>query len=219
MAKRRRKKHYGPLVAVGLGMLVVAAGLITLLRTFLNTAPAPPKQIVEQIHIIRPPPPPPPPPNQPPPPPPPEQKVELPQPKAPPAPKPSDEPPPAAQLGLDTTGAAGSDAFGLVARQGGRDLLAGSGGNVYAWYAGILKSDLLNLLQDDPDLRKGIYTARIRLWLRNDGTVEKIRLAQSTGNRARDKELEKKLAEYTRSSHAPPADTPQPITIQIATHS
>lgn len=217
MAARRKKKRYLPVVVVGLCVITVGAGVYTLLRAFLNEPLGPPKQAIEQIHIIRQPPPPPP--NQPPPPPPPpEQKIDIPQPKAPPAPTTADQPPPSAQLGLDTTGNAGSDAFGLLARQGGRDLLAGSGGNVYAWYAGVLKGDILNLLQDDPALRKGVYTASFRLWLRNDGTVTRIRLARSTGSQARDKELEKKLAEFTRSSQAPPAGTPEPITIRIVTH-
>ena len=84
-----------------------------------------------------------PPETEPPPPPPPEEKVDLAEPE--PEPQPSNDPPPGEQLGLDAEGAAGADGFGLAARPGGRDLLA-SGGSAYAWYAGLLKSEILDRL-------------------------------------------------------------------------
>lgn len=213
-ARKKKKKRYLPLVAVGGSVVLVGAGAFALMRSFLNSNPGPPKVVVQEIHLIRPPPPPPDVP--PPPPPPPEEKVNVPEPQKQPDPTPSDEPPPSNQLGLDASGSAGSDAFGLMARPGGRDLLA-SGGSAYAWYAGVLKGDILNLLQDDPEIRRGAYSVSVKLWLRGDGTVERFRLAQSTGSRDRDKELERKLSQLTRISQAPPADTPEPITVEIVT--
>jgi outer membrane biosynthesis protein TonB len=51
--------------------------------------------------------------------------------------------------------------------------------------------------------------------LRQDGTVERARLAQSTGDPTRDKAIEAFLSRLTRISQPPPAGTPQPISIHI----
>jgi len=214
---RKKKNRYLPVVIVGVCVSVVGVGAFALVRSFLNSAPGQPKMVVQEIHLIRPPPPPPD--LPPPPPPPPEEKVSVPEPEKQPNPTPDNQPPPGAHLGLDAAGGAGSDAFGLYGNQGGRDLIGGAGGSVYVWYAGILKNDILSLLQDDPAIRKGSYAVSVKLWLRGDGTVERFRLAESTGDQLRDKELEKKLAELTRISQAPPADTPEPITVEITTRS
>ncbi len=217
MAPRRKKpRRYLPAVIFVLCVAVIGASAIVLVRRFLNSAPGIPKPVVQEIHIIRPPPPPPD--LPPPPPPPPEQKVDIPQPQKQPAPTPSNEPPPSAQLGLDAQGGAGSDAFGLVGRPGGRDLL-GAGGSAYLWYAGVIKDSILSALQNDPAIRNGSYKVSVRLWLRNDGTVSRFSLLQSTGNHDRDKALEQALSQITRLSQPPPAGTPEPITIQIVTHS
>jgi protein TonB len=210
--RHRRRRRYLPVVLMGCVVSLIGIGAFALVRSFLNGAPGAPQKVVQEIHIIRPPPPPPD--LPPPPPPPPEEKVDVPEPEKQPDPTPSNEPPPSEQLGLDAAGGAGSDAFGLVGNKGGRDLL-GSGGSAYVWYAGVLKNDILNLLQDETSVRKGAYTASVKLWLRDDGTVEHFRLAQSSGDPQRDKQLEKKLAELTRISQAPPAGTPEPITVQI----
>jgi periplasmic protein TonB len=217
VSARKKKNRHLPVVIVGLSVSLVGVGAFALVRSFLNSAPGQPQTVVQEIHLIRPPPPPPD--LPPPPPPPPEEKVNVPQPEKQPNPTPNNQPPPGEHLGLDAAGGAGSDAFGLYGNPGGRDLIGGAGGSAYVWYAGILKNDILNLLQDDPAIRKGSYAVSVKLWLRNDGTVERFRLAQSTGDRARDQELEKRLSELTRISQAPPADTPQPITVEITTRS
>jgi protein TonB len=204
------------MLLMGFVVSLAGVGALALVRGILSGAPGQQKKVVQEIHVIRPPPPPPDLPA--PPPPPPEEKVDIPDPQQRPDPTPSNDPPPSQQLGLDTEGGAGGDAFGLLGNKGGRGLIGGGGGSVYMWYAGVLKNDILSLLQDDPEIRKGSYRVSVKLWVRNDGTVERFRLAESTGDRARDKEFEKKLSELTRISQAPPADTPQPITVQITTH-
>jgi periplasmic protein TonB len=214
-ARKRKKTRYVPVIIVGLGVITIASGAVALVRTFLNSAPNPPKQVIQTVQLIRPPPPPPD--LPPPPPPPPEEKVDMQEPQKQPDPTPSNQPPPSQQLGLDAAGSAGADAFGLAARPGGRDITA-VGGSAYLWYAGIMKNDILSLLQDDPEIRNGAYTVSVRLWLKSDGTVQRFKLAQSTGDKRRDRELEKRLSQLSRISQPPPADTPEPITIEIVTH-
>lgn len=211
-ARRKKKKRYLPAAIVALCVAAIGITMVVLVRNIISSPPSIPKQVVQQIHIIRPPPPPPD--LPPPPPPPPEEKVDIPQPQKQPDPTPSNEPPPSDQLGLDAQGGAGGDAFGLVGRPGGRDLLA-TGGNAVAWYAGVIKGDILSALQDDPDIRKGSYTVSVRLWVRDDGTVSRFSLLQSTGSRERDKALAHAFSQITRISQPPPAGTPEPITLEI----
>jgi len=211
MNGRAQKFRFVPLIALAVIILLAGGGVFWMVRSFLNSAPATPKKVVQEIHVIRPPPPPP---EAPPPPPPPEEKVDVHEPEPEPDPTPSNEPPPSEQLGLDAEGSAGGDAFGLVGHKGGRDLLA-SGGSAYTWYAGLLKSEILDLLQNDKEARKGAYSVTVKVWLRADGTVERARLAQSSGDAQRDKAIEAALSRITRMPQAPPADMPQPVSLRI----
>lgn len=198
------------MILMGVAVTTLGMGAIVLMRSFLQSTPGQPKQLVQEIHLIRPPPPPPD--LPPPPPPPPEEKVDVPQDK--PDPTASNDPPPGEQLGLDAEGSAGGDEFGLAAHKGGRDLLA-SGGSAYAWYAGLLKNEILDQLSSEKRARSGDYSVIVRVWVRNDGTVDRVRIAQSSGNRERDQAIETALSRITRLSQAPPADMPEPISLRI----
>lgn len=212
MNDRAQNYRFLPMIAMGAVVLVVGLGLFWLVRHFIESAPPQTKKVVQEIRVIRPPPPPPD--QPPPPPPPPEEKVDLHEPEPEPDPVPSNEPPPSEQLGLDADGSAGSDGFGLAARKGGRDLLA-SGGSAFTWYAGLLKSEILGQLQDEKSVRSGSYSVTVRVWVKPDGSIERIRIAQSSGNRERDKAIEEALTRISRVSQAPPADMPQPISLRI----
>jgi protein TonB len=211
MNVRAQKLRFVPLLAGGLLVLLLGGGAFWLMKSFLDSAPATPKKVVQEIRVIRPPPPPP---NEPPPPPPPEEEVDVPEPEPEPELTPSDQPPPGEQLGLDAEGVAGSDGFGLAARKGGRDLLA-SGGSAYAWYAGLLKNEILDRLQEEKQARTGSYSVLVRVWVKADGTVERVRLAQSSGDSERDRAIELALNRMGRVSQGPPADMPQPVSLRI----
>lgn len=212
MSEGRQKFRYWPALALGTLVLVLGVGAFVLVRHFLNTTPPTPKRVVQEIRVIRPPPPPPD--VEPPPPPPPEEEVDVPEPENQPEPTPSDEPPPAEQLGLDADGTSGGDSFGLLARKGGRDLLA-SGGSAFSWYAGLLKNEILDRLQDEKTARAGSYSVVVHVWVQADGTIDRIRLAKSSGDAERDRAIEAALARVGRISQAPPADMPQPVNLRI----
>lgn len=209
MTAKRKKRRYIPIIVLGCFASLIGAGTFALVRSFLNTPPGQPKKLIQEIHVIRPPPPP----DLPPPPPPPPDEKVVQEPERP-DPTPTNEPAPSEQLGLDAEGGAGSDAFGLLGHKGGRDLLA-SGGSAYAWYAGLLKTELLDQLQETQDARKGSYSVVVRVWVRPDGTIERARLTESSGDKARDRAIEAALARLPRLSQAPPADMPQPISLRI----
>ena len=203
------------MLALGLMVMLIGSGAFALLRSFLNGGSAHPPQVVQQIQLIRPPPPPP---NlPPPPPPPPEEKVHIPTPQKTPQPTP-DHPPPSQQLGLDAKGGAGSDAFGLAARPGGQDLI-GEGASAFVWYAGLLKDQILNQLGAQPDVRSTTYSVVVSVWIGGDGTIQRVRIAQSSGDDGRDRSIEQALTRLGRLSQPPPADMPEPITLRIVSHS
>jgi periplasmic protein TonB len=209
---KKRSFRFLPLVLGGFAVATLGVAAIALMRNFLHSAPSPQKpEKIQEVRLIRPPPPPPD--LPPPPPPPPEEKVAIPDPQNKPDPTPSNEPPPGEQLGLDAEGSAGGDAFGLAARAGGRDLLA-SGGSAYAWYGGLLRNEILERLGADRQTRGGQFSVIARVWVRGDGTIERVRLSESTGNRNRDRAIENDLSGI-RLSQGPPADMPQPISVRI----
>jgi periplasmic protein TonB len=209
VTKAKNRRHL-PLIVLLLAVSSLGAGAVALVRGILNSAPGQPKKLIQEIHVVRPPPPPP---DLPPPPPPPEEKL-IPEPEKQPDPTPSNDPPPGEQLGLDTQGGAGGDAFGLLGRKGGRDLLA-SGGSAFAWYAGLLKNEIIQQLENEKQARSGEYSVVVRVWVRDDGSIDRVRIVQSSGNRERDRAIENALSRITRVSQAPPADMPQPISLRI----
>ncbi len=203
-----------PVLALGLAVTLIGSGAFALLRGFLRGGSPHPQQVVQQIQLIRPPPPPPNPP--PPPPPPPEEKVHIPTPEKQPQPTPDHQPPPQ-QLGLDAKGGAGSDAFGLAARPGGQDII-GEGASAFVWYAGLLKDQILNQLGAQPDVRTSTYSVVVSVWVGDDGTIQRVRIAQTSGDERRDHSIEEALTRLGRLSQPPPADMPEPITLRIVSH-
>jgi protein TonB len=206
-----RKKH-NRLPAIIIGMTLVSAlggGAFALIR-FVGSAAPPPKQVVQEIHIIRPPPPP----DVPPPPPPPPEKEDIPQPQQQPDPTPSNDPPPAANLGLDTEGGAGGDAFGLVGNKGGRDITA-VGGSAFAWYASLLRDQIRDVLNGDQHIRSGAYRVSLRVWVSEDGTVRRVEILHSSGNAERDHAIEADLEQIKRMPQAPPAGMPDAISLEV----
>ena len=212
MSKPPRIQRYLPLIAIVLCVGGVGSGLAYAIKSMLS-APAPARQtVVQQVTLVRPPPPPPV--EEPPPPPEVEEEVKVPEPEEQPLENDDAQPPPGDQLGLDAEGTAGSDAFGLAARRGGRDLIGG-GGDAFRWYANVLKDDILRRLSENKRVRANRYAVNVRLWIDRNGAVERVALASSTGDPQLDGELERALDGIERIAQAPPADLPQPVRLRI----
>jgi len=214
MKRKSWFQRHLPILVLGLVVTLVGSGAFALLRSFLRGGSPHPQQIVQQIQLIQPPPPPP---NlPPPPPPPPEEKVHINTPqKAPPTP---DHQPPSQSLGLDAKGGAGSDAFGLAARPGGQGII-GEGAGAFVWYAGLLKDQILNQLGAQPEVRTTTYSVVVSVWIGDDGTIQRVRVAQSSGDAHRDRYIEEALTRMGRLPQPPPADMPEPVTLRIVSHS
>ena len=123
-------------------------------------------------------------------------------------------------LGLDSAAMAGSDAFGLMARRGGRDILeSGDGSLACEWYESVLNTELNNylipLLAKHESLLRSGYSVILRLWLEPDGSVERF-IVSSTGDEDLDRDLHLALADFKEVGTPPPPDLPQPVRIGLS---
>ena len=212
MNPKHRKYRNLPLIIVCATVGSVGVGAFALVHRIVTSASPAPKQVVQEIQLIRPPPPPPD--LPPPPPPPPDEKVDIPDPQQQPDPTPSNQPPPSANLGLDTEGGAGGDAFGLVGNKGGRDITA-TGGSAFAWYAGLLKDQIQNVLNGDKQVRTGAYRVLLRAWVSEDGTVQRVEILRGSGNADRDRAIEADLQQVKHLSQARPVGMPDVISLEV----
>jgi protein TonB len=215
MAKPKPKSRllrFGPAIAGVFVTTCAGVAAVAFIRDLIGEPAPATRKVIQEVRLIRPPPPPPE--AEPPPPPEVKEDVPLPEPEAAPVDTPSDEPPPGETLSLDGDGVAGSDAFGLGAKRGGRSLLS-TGGDRFAWYAGQLKEDLVSFLSEHRDIRSRAYSVNVRLWLDGQGAVTRVDLAGSTGDKDLDKQLRDLLASIDHVGEAPPNDMPQPVKIRI----
>jgi protein TonB len=216
LAPRKRRRRHNPWFArIGLGLglaglvAMVAWGALSLVGDSQTT-----KRQVVNISLMAPPPPPPPPEVKPPEP---EVKEEVKVPE--PEPQQAEEAaPPGEQLGLDAEGSGSGDGFGLAAKKGGKDITE-LGGAVnraqFAWFTGLLQSQLQEHFHRKEKLRRSDYRVVVRVWLASDGRLDRYELVGSSGDAAIDQDLERALGEMPRLKQAPPADMPQPIKLRV----
>ncbi len=207
---------------IGLGFSVLLAISLYWLKTHTSKNPQM-KRVVQHISVIQPPPPPPPPPEIKPPEP--EQepeKMEAPQPEPEPEPAPAPEPadqPPGEQLGVEGAGTAGSDGFGLAARQGGRALLGGGAGSAVLWYGGQVRQHLdaaLYPLLEETEARQQAYSLELAVWVETDGRVSRVELTRGSGMESVDQAVRQVLPKlHPALSRPPPEQMPQPIRIRL----
>jgi protein TonB len=204
-----RAHKWLPLAGSAVLVMVLSGAGLALVRMMSGTA-APQQPLVQQISIVLPPPPPPPP------------EIKEPEPEEVKIDEPEPEPladdtnqAPGEELGLDADGVAGGDAFGLLAKKGGRGLVGE--GNPYAWYAGVLQRDLQSALSGDDTIRGlGEYAVIVSIRLSADGYIRDSQLLSGSNNPQLDAALRHALASGVRISREPPDDLPQPIRLRIS---
>lgn len=214
MTEKKHFRVYLPTIIGGL-LLLVVIGVIVKFISNQEEKPAKKERKIQTITLAQPPPPPPPPPKVEKPP---EPEVEKVEEKLEPEPEPlpdvADQPPPG-DLGLDAEGSAGADGFGLAARKGGQGLLGGGGGDPYAWYAGLVKNDILDLLSEQEELRRKGYTAIVKIWIEGDGSVGRLELAKGSNDAEIDQLLNRQLAKFRKIQEPLPPGMEQPIQLRI----
>jgi TonB family protein len=215
--KPARSWMRGVALVAGLALLVGAAWW---LYKFLSV-PAPKSRGVAQIALInQPPPPPPKPPEKPPEPPKVKEEVKIDTPKDDPKPdpakQPDDKPASDKPLAVDADGAAGSDGFGLAASRGGRDLLSTGGGGAY--YSGLLQRQFLEALTRNRKMTRDEFRVVVRIWIGDDGRVQKADIVSGSGNAQVDDLIQATLLEMNPLKDVPPASM-RPMQLRLSNRS
>jgi periplasmic protein TonB len=205
-----------PLVLSLVGFALIA-GAVWFLVKFLSK-PAEKPRGVQQIALIKQPPPPPPkPPEKPPEPPKVKEEVKVDQPKdepKPDEPKPADEKPASDKpLAVDADGSAGSDGFGLAASRGGRDLLSTGGGGAY--YSGLLQRQFFEALSRNRKVLKDEFRVVVKVWVGDDGRVQKADIVNGSGNAQVDDLIQTTLLEMNPLKDVPPQSM-RPIQLRLS---
>lgn len=180
MSQARTLPSKLPKLVAAVILVLVVAGMVVVIKHFIDDAKKPRKPLVQQISLIRPPPPkpeerPPEPPK------PPELKEEVkiaePVPEQPPAP--NNEPPPAG-LAPGPPGGMQTD----LPPGGGIEIGGGSGGSRARWYAGLLAERIENTVNRDPDLVKQLKGKRpvVKVWVDTSGRVERVECESDVPN-------------------------------------
>jgi TonB family protein len=129
------------------------------------------------------------------------------------------------KLGLDAEGGAGTDAFGLVGKKGGRSLLAGGNGfgnisllNKYAGYTQIvttaIRKKVMKSLDEEGGIPKGKLQAVVRLSVDSEGAVVGYKIIGSSGNNRMDEVVLRTLGSI-KLSEPPPNGMPRTMDIRI----
>ena len=168
------------------------------------------------------PPPPPPPPKEPPKEQPKDQPKEV---KEIPQPKP-DQAPPAEVLKMEGAAGNGPSPFGAGTvnneyKGGDVGTKIGGGPSKYqfAYYTGMLKSQIEQALAKDKTLANGAYKAVVKVWVSSNGHIQRIEIVGSSGDPVTDGLIKKTMADMPPLSESPPADMPQPIKLRVAARS
>lgn len=197
---------------VFLAMMIILGGAgVYVIKTVLS-GESPREKSFVTVTLLKPPPPPPPPPKEKPPEPKPvvpkkEEVVTSSQPKQ--KSKPSGpQNKPAGPLGVVGKGTAGSDAFGLTARSGGRDVTivgGGGGGNdrmsqllKYAGYSQVVQNEIRKLVLKQLNDRglKGKFQTVVSIELDPEGAVMKCIIVGSSGNDKVDETVKHTLSSF-----------------------
>lgn len=203
----------------GLIALIAIAALIWVLRELLS-AQAPARKKPAQVMLL-------PTPAPPPPPPPPKEERKPDPPKAEDKPVPVEPPPqapPQENEPLKMEGPAGDGLSPFAAGPVTRDYSGGptgsgssSGGGraAYALFTHAMQRSLQEQLNRDRRIKRRDYRIDVRVWLAPAGGIERVELADSTG----DTDLDQALVAALRAAslrEPPPAGLPQPVRLRVA---
>ena len=209
-------------IALILIALVVLGGLAYLVKSLMSGGSSH-KKAVTTVKLLpdTPPPPPPPPPKEPPK----EQPKEVKEVKEVPQPKP-EQTPPAEVLKMEGAAGDGPSPFAAGAvnseyKGGDVGTKIGGGPSKYqfAYYTGMIKTQIEQALAKDKALAIGSYKLVVKVWVAGNGHIERFEIAGSSGDPVIDGLIKKAVSEMPPLSEAPPADMPQPVKLKVTARS
>ena len=120
-------------------------------------------------------------------------------------------------LAVDADGAAGSDGFGLEGNRNGRDLLnTGNGGGAY--YSGLLQRQFFEALSRNRKVLKDDFRVVVKVWIGDDGRVQKAEVVNGSGNVQVDDLIRVTLLEMNPLKDVPPSSM-RPIQLRLSNRS
>jgi len=140
-----------------------------------------------------------------------------------------DDTPAGDKLGLDADGKAGTDAYGLVAKKGGRALLAGDGGlgrlsllGKYASYTQIMEAAIRKKVQkyldENGGVPRGKFQTVVQVSIDGMGKIVQFRIIGSSGNHKMDDAVKESLSQF-RINEPPPEGMPRMMNIRVNSQS
>lgn len=110
-------------------------------------------------------------------------------------------------------------AAGPVTSEYSGQVIGSADGSRFAWYKGVLQSQVQGALQRKEDLRNRDFRVVVRIWLAADGAVVRSELMGSTGDADLDQRVRTALAQLPPISERPPEGLPQPVTMRLISSS
>lgn len=132
-------------------------------------------------------------------------------------------------LGVDAEGTAGSDAFGLVAKKGGRSILSGGGGggggmgklsllSKFSGYTYVVESEIkkkvIKSLDEEGGIPRGKLQAIVRVSVDGKGSIVECKIIGSSGNNRMDEAIIRAVADL-KISKTPPEGMPRKMDIKL----
>lgn len=206
-------------------MLLAIAGAWLALKALIKPTSAPSRQIAKITIVPNTPPPPPPPPKEEKRPEPPKEspkEIKIEQPRQEQQPQPQQ----AEQLKMEgqgsDSGLAGL-AAGTVSQEYSGQKIGGDGGSLggsnrmqFSVFANVLQRHLQEQLAKNRRLRDVDYRLVVKVWLSPGGSIERVEIANSSGNADMDDAIRTALADVSALRQTPPEDLPQPVRVRIA---
>lgn len=200
------------------------AGMWFLVKNLAKPTTGPARQVAKITIVPNTPPPPPPPKDEKHPEPPKESpkevKIEQPKQEQPPQPQQAE------QLKMEGQGsdtglaglAAGAVSQEYAGQKIGGDGTPGGASNrmQFSVFTNALQRHLQEQLARNRKLRDADYRMVVKVWLDRVGVIERVEVANSSGNREMDEAIRTALADISAMRQAPPDDLPQPVRVRIA---
>lgn len=204
------------LALIGLGWFIYSQ---------MGSGPSGPKRQTVKIAVL---------PDTPPPPPPPPKEEKRPEPKPeenkpqPQEQKQVEAPPEPQQLKMEGAAGDGPSAFaaGSVSKEYEKGAIGSGGGGTVgerlaaSSYGNTVKRELNAHLQRQKELRRAAdYDVAVLVWVREDGSLERIRLVGSAGSTETDASIQAALDRFPGFRNPPPPGLPQPISLKLTNRS
>jgi TonB family protein len=94
--------------------------------------------------------------------------------------------------------------------------MGGGRGSKFGYYAGQVKSRILDALRSNKKTRSAVMDVQVRVWLDDTGHVAKVSLSKSTGDPSVDQAIKSEVLSEISMSEPPPQGMPMPIVMHFS---